>query len=570
MAAHGAAHRGHDQAAPGVLGREERFEDACERLFAHADAVVDHVDEHIAPSGNVRAERHLLQHRLVEQLFAGLHRHDAVVIHRFGGVDDQVQYDLPDMRRIGLDERQRSRTVVDQRAVARDRGAQQIHHLLHQRIELDVFGDDAAAARVGEHLRHQIRGALRAEDDGIGRLALVGIRCREDRQQVGVAENAGQQVVEIVRDAAGEHHQALALLLFLHAAIERVAFGLVAAAARDVVNDDQPAGEAAFGVADRGHLHFEVARAGLDFHDRGLAAGHRPFIVDRFRPPRHDLVDRTSEAGLIAAGVFLGGRVEIDDPALRVEHDHAIVHILDDHVTRDRHEPEQAIAINAPREAPARHGERDWREVEAVHRQEAAEIQEVADPRHQRADDYQCGLTAIRWREAPQSAHECRGADQDEEVTVGGVDPVPRSAAVDQARSGRRGDRRDRRPVELVLFVRGREQQRRDRHGPHEQPQHLLAGPRHPAVLGREQQPQHADRRDAEVLELRNDDAGLVVVDERVHRARRAPQRDGHHHPAEGCAAGHAAARAGNHCGPNRQAGGGKQCCRLHADRQEH
>ena len=83
--------------------------------------------------------------------------------------------------------------------------------------------------------------------DRLGGAALIGIRRRQDRDQIGVAEDAGEQVVEIVRDAAGEHHQALALLLFLHPPLERIALGLVAAPIGDVVNDHQPADEAAFG-----------------------------------------------------------------------------------------------------------------------------------------------------------------------------------------------------------------------------------------------------------------------------------------------------------------------------------
>ena len=129
--------------------------------------------------------------------------------------------------------------------MARHRRRQQVHHLPDQRIELDLFGHHAAAAGVGEHLRHEVGGALRADDDRLGGAALVGVRRRHDREQIGVAENAGQQVVEVVRHAAGEHHQALALLLFLHAALERVSLRFVAAAVRDVVNDHQPADEAA-------------------------------------------------------------------------------------------------------------------------------------------------------------------------------------------------------------------------------------------------------------------------------------------------------------------------------------
>ena len=66
-----------------------------------------------------------------------------------------------------------------------------------------------------------------------------------------------------------------------------------------------------------------------------------------------------------AAGVALGGRIQIDDAALRIEHEHAVVHAVHHHVARDGHEAEQAVAIDAPREARAGDGERQRRGIEA-------------------------------------------------------------------------------------------------------------------------------------------------------------------------------------------------------------
>jgi len=43
-----------------------------------------------------------------------------VIVDGFGGVDNQVEHDLPDLRGIGFHERQRPGAVVNQRAVARD------------------------------------------------------------------------------------------------------------------------------------------------------------------------------------------------------------------------------------------------------------------------------------------------------------------------------------------------------------------------------------------------------------------------------------------------------------------
>ena len=76
-------------------------------------------------------------------------------------------------------------------------------------------------------------------------------------------------------------------------------------------------------------------------------------------------------------GVALGRGVQIDDAPLRIEHDHAVVHAVDDHVARDRHEAEQAIAIDPQREAGAGYGEGDRREVEPVTGSAARDIEKL-------------------------------------------------------------------------------------------------------------------------------------------------------------------------------------------------
>ena len=60
------------------------------------------------------------------------------------------------------------------------------------------------------------------------------------------------------------------------------------------------------------------------------------------------------------------------------------------------------------------------------------------------------------------------------------------------------------------------------------------------------------------------------VVDQRVDRAREAPQRDREHHPAERGAARHAAARARDRGGPIESAGGRKKRGRVHGCWPEH
>ena len=74
-----------------------------------ADAGVDHVDEDVLARLDLIAKRHLRQRGPIERFAAGRHRDHAMVVHRFRGVDNQVQHHLANLRRVGLDQRQRAR-----------------------------------------------------------------------------------------------------------------------------------------------------------------------------------------------------------------------------------------------------------------------------------------------------------------------------------------------------------------------------------------------------------------------------------------------------------------------------
>ena len=84
--------------------------------------------------------------------------------------------------------------------------------LADQRGEVDELGLQRLAAREGEQLRGEDRGVLGGLDDGFGEAlaALVGeVVAAED---VGRALDDGQEIVEVVRDAAGQLAERLHLL----------------------------------------------------------------------------------------------------------------------------------------------------------------------------------------------------------------------------------------------------------------------------------------------------------------------------------------------------------------------
>jgi hypothetical protein len=131
---------------------------------------------------------------------------------------------------------------------------------VHRGAQIDVPDLEAALAGVGQHLAAQLGGAL-------GRLLdLLEARVDLARHggapgQVGVAEDAGQQVVEVVRDAAGEQAQALELLRLAQLLFHRRLLGLVAAALGDVAIEGQQVAVAADPEGMRVHLdvdHFAV------------------------------------------------------------------------------------------------------------------------------------------------------------------------------------------------------------------------------------------------------------------------------------------------------------------------
>ena len=84
-------------------------------------------------------------------------------------------------------------------------GAGEPGRLLDEGAEIEVAQGAAGAAGVSEHLLAQIGGVQGGRLDG-GEV-VVHRRCRRqvETQQAGLPEYGGEQIVEIVGDAAGEH-----------------------------------------------------------------------------------------------------------------------------------------------------------------------------------------------------------------------------------------------------------------------------------------------------------------------------------------------------------------------------
>ena len=209
MAAHGAVHDGEAEPAPREARGEERVEDALRHLRRHAVAVV--LDGDLG-RGAVEAERRLVP----------LQRDANDLGARVGGVDDEVQQHLFDLGRIGDHADALDRRVEADLDAAARRRRQHRQHLLHEGAQVERHRRRRTVAAVGLQLLAQTR---RLPAGGVDRVD-AGHRFRVlhlQPQQFGVAEHAGQQVVEVVGHAGGQRAQALGLLHLAHALLHAVA-----------------------------------------------------------------------------------------------------------------------------------------------------------------------------------------------------------------------------------------------------------------------------------------------------------------------------------------------------------
>ena len=81
-----------------------------------------------------------------------------------------------------------------------------------------------AAAGVGQHLRSELGHDLAGRDQIAGGPGFAGAGVEAILQHAGIAQDAGEQIVEIVRNATGQHAEALKALVLLDVRFECLAF----------------------------------------------------------------------------------------------------------------------------------------------------------------------------------------------------------------------------------------------------------------------------------------------------------------------------------------------------------
>jgi hypothetical protein len=210
---------------------------------------------------------------LVLRQAGGADAHDAAALggaHGVAGVDGQVHDRGFQLALVGPHLRQVAAVVGDQLDVFAQQAAQQDLELGDQLAQVQHFALHGLLAREGQQLAHQVGGAH-------ARLAdLVEAFIRRIAHRVAVQQlvqaqlDGGQQVVEVVRDAAGQLADGLHLL-----GLGQLQFDLLLLGHVDQIDDQPPFGLVQIEVGDAGRIarQAHLERTGLAAGQTGLGLG---------------------------------------------------------------------------------------------------------------------------------------------------------------------------------------------------------------------------------------------------------------------------------------------------------
>jgi len=260
----------------------------------------------------------------------------ALLFHGVGGVGAKVHDDLVHLRCVGHGCAGMRIHAVYYFDIRGKRGAQQLDGLARNDVDIDGGPLAARLAAENENLLHQVFGAVR----GLKRLDQVAPRPGLGGQiadgEVGQPDDARENVVEIVRNAAGKHAQAFEPLRMLHLAFKTAALLLLADARGHVLHRaDDADGAPVF--AGQGHtriFNVPLLAGFVQYPVFHLVAAHR---LQRLGQPRqHTAPVLRVDVPLPAPpsdGPHLGGRVahhlrHRTPPVDLARHDVAVVNHL--------------------------------------------------------------------------------------------------------------------------------------------------------------------------------------------------------------------------------------------------
>ena len=194
----------------GLLGREERFEDAFELIRRNAAAGVGDGYGNIA-IGMLRQGRGVGQ--------AGRHAHrnrqPSAALHGVPRVHGHVDDGGFELAGVGVDEARLFRAKDDDLDARTDQGADHFAQRLHASPDLEHLRLQGLPPREGQQLRGQLGGAGHRIRDRLDIAQPPRLRQVGPPQQVHRSADHREQIVEVMRDAAGELAQRLQPLAVL-------------------------------------------------------------------------------------------------------------------------------------------------------------------------------------------------------------------------------------------------------------------------------------------------------------------------------------------------------------------
>ena len=212
----------HRQAKPGaladLLGREERLENLVHNVGGNAGAGVLHLDGDIVGGHQRRfAEARAFGRGDVLRAQGDL----AAVGHGVARIDDEIHHNLLELVDVRLHQPQVAPVLQVQIDLLAHKAAQQHLQVGQHVAQLQHLRAERLAAREGEQLTRQRGGAVRVLLDlhdvlegRIGR-AMVG------EQQVRIADDRGEHIVEVMRNAAGQLADGVHLLRLREILLQR-------------------------------------------------------------------------------------------------------------------------------------------------------------------------------------------------------------------------------------------------------------------------------------------------------------------------------------------------------------
>ena len=207
---------------------EERLEDALEDTVVDAGAAVGDREAYVvARLGPLDVANPGRAGRLDEG-GRDLDHEAAAARHRVARVGAQVDEDLIDAAAVGPDEAGLGRAVEGDRHVLANYGAQQRQHPQHHVAQIDRLHLDALVARERQELARELGGALGGGADVVEVAARRIAGLGRGEREIEPRHHDQQEVVEVVRDAAGEQAHRLETLRLLELRLELHAIGHVA------------------------------------------------------------------------------------------------------------------------------------------------------------------------------------------------------------------------------------------------------------------------------------------------------------------------------------------------------